>query len=163
MQEYIKFNQPKKNTNWNCSYWNRNISNNARVLASFTESLGAVNAGYLPDDARSHVSHMSHFSQVSAKHVKSSSRSLADGQSQRSFSEFSGSKYIGSTSMSNLSRPGKLFFFDSIFSAPLRFIFRRLRKADLRSSFIYLFFYSWLRTVRVSSIGRPSQENTSDF
>ncbi|CAG0920275.1 unnamed protein product [Notodromas monacha] len=49
-----------------------------------------------------------------AKHVlhqqqnKASARSLADGQSQRSFSEFSG-KYVGSTSMSNLSRVGAYY------------------------------------------------------
>ena len=52
--------------------------------------MGSVNGGYIQDDARSHVSGYS-ISKAGANLVRS--RSLADGQSQRSMSAMSG-RYI---------------------------------------------------------------------
>ncbi|CAG0879191.1 unnamed protein product [Cyprideis torosa] len=63
------------------------------------------NKGFVPDDARSHISHASHFSSHMAK---AQPRTYIDAHSQRSFSAMSGNYHLGNGfhgSSGNLSRP----------------------------------------------------------
>lgn len=58
--------------------------------------MGSVNGGFIPDDARSHVSSYSMHANSKGQPVNLvRSRSLADGQSQRSMSQMSG-RYLPS-------------------------------------------------------------------
>lgn len=78
----------------------------------------------IADDLRSHASHFSALGQKVGK-----ARSIADGQSQHSFSNHSQRGYLGTAFPSNLvnSRPGKrIFFVDKIRKIFNLFLFVRI-------------------------------------
>lgn len=81
------------------------ISPVAKNPKIFFLNSGSMNARCTADDMRSHVSHASHFS---TKPIKQP-RSIADGQSQHSFSNQSTRYLSGSNAFAGLvnSRPGK--------------------------------------------------------
>lgn len=87
----------------------------------------------IADDLRSHASH---FSAALNQHPKvAKARSIADGQSQHSFSNHSQRGYLGSAFPSNLvnSRPGRIIIFLSIIFKIIVFLFL-LFNLELRQS-----------------------------
>ena len=93
-----------------------------------------MNNGFIPDDARSHISHMS---QKSAR-----ARSLADGQSQRSYSALSAARSMGMgigpgpyITPLGLSRPGNLL---SILTSSVLYVIYKRTFSSLNLSMLSL-------------------------